>query len=75
MPQKGGAAALNGFVFQLLNSAHRALHVELTSAKFSDKELVSAMKILEPEQDGDAQYLVGNKRLVDQYKTHSWRCH
>ena len=71
MPDVGGSAALNGFLYQFLANLGHIVQLTIKNAERTGDDLRSALLILEPKSGGDAQYLVEGRRIVEQYKTRS----
>ena len=68
MTQSGGPAAINGFLYQILQHLHWLADVRL-SGTLDGQEVKDACLILEPQTGGDAQAHASGLYLVEQYKT------
>ena len=68
MTQPGGPAAINGFLYQILQHLSWMLDVRL-SGRLAGQDVKDARLILEPHIGGDAQALTSGLYLVEQYKT------
>jgi hypothetical protein len=68
MVNRGGSAAINGFLYQIIGSLHWATYISLKSRLEGD-ELVEARLILEPQKGGDIQIQGRRRRIVEQWKT------
>lgn len=67
MTQAGGPAALNGFLYQILQ--HLGWVTNLTLSKKDNTSLENFCLILEPSTGGDARIEAGEIRWVEQYKS------
>ena len=64
MTQVGGPAAINGFLYQILN------HLQwLADARLCNENGKDALLVLEPRSGGDAHLVGQGKYLAEQYKT------
>ena len=68
MTQSGGSAAINGFLYQILQHLDWLTEVRL-SGTLDGQEVKDACLILEPQAGGDAQAHTSGLYLVEQYKT------
>lgn len=68
MTQAGGPAALNGFLYQIIQHLGWLTDVTL-SGELSGEAVDNARLVLEPRAGGDARAELASKRLVEQYKT------
>jgi hypothetical protein len=68
MTQAGGPAALNGFLYQIIQHLGWLTDVTL-SGELNGEAVDNACLVLEPRTGGDARAELANKRLVEQYKT------
>jgi len=68
MPQAGGPAALNGFLYQILHHLAWLAQLHLTGT-VNGKSLAHALLVLEPRTGGDARAEGRGVFLVEQYKT------
>lgn len=68
MTQAGGPAALNGFLYQIIQHLGWITDVTL-SGTLHGEGFDNACLVLEPRAGGDARAELGNKHLVEQYKT------
>lgn len=68
-PGRGGAAAISGFVYQLLCTSTRLLEVEIAGDE-QDGEASSVIAFLEPERGGDLE-LSGSSTTCIQFKQRS----
>ncbi|HEY3129940.1 MAG TPA: hypothetical protein VGL91_10815 [Acidobacteriota bacterium] len=68
MATRGGSAAINGFLYQIIGSLHWAAYIALKS-RLEGGELVEAQLILEPHKGGDIQVQGHRRRIVEQWKT------
>lgn len=73
MPQPGGPAAINGFLFQFLQHLGRIAEVKI-SGELIDADLTGdACLILEPSNGGDARIESDGQYIVEQYKVRTGR--
>lgn len=70
MTQAGGPAAINGFLYQIIQHLGWLAEVRL-SGKLNGQEVVDAQLVLEPRNGGDARAEAAGQYLVEQYKTRS----
>ena len=68
MTQSGGSAAINGFLYQILNHLDWLVNVRLTG-KLNGQQVKDGCLILEPRAGGDAHAHASALYLVEQYKT------
>jgi hypothetical protein len=68
MTQPGGPAAINGFLYQIIQHLGWLAEVTLTG-ETGGQELGDACLVLEPRQGGDARAEATSLFLVEQYKT------
>ena len=68
MTQSGGPAAINGFLYQILQHLDWLTEVRLRGA-LDGQEVKDGCLILEPRAGGDAQAQASGLYLVEQYKT------
>ena len=68
MSQSGGAAAINGFLYQVVHHIDWLAKATLVTGNH-DHEVRNARIILEPAGGGDAAALTKDLYLVEQYKT------
>ena len=72
MTQSGGSAAINGFLYQMLNHLDWLAEVGLNGV-LDGEDLKHGRLVLEPKYGGDAQAHGSNFYLVEQYKTRAER--
>ena len=72
MTQSGGSAAINGFLFQILNHLDWLANVGLSGA-LDGEDVKDGYLVLEPQDGGDAQAHGSDLYLVEQYKTRAER--
>lgn len=70
MPQVGGPAALNGFLYQILQHLGLLAEARLSNSRDGEELSDDWSIILEPASGGDAQIHTG-EYVVEQYKTRS----
>jgi hypothetical protein len=69
MPEAGGSAAINGFLYQILANLRRISKIRLET-KLDGQEIHSPCLILEPKGGGgDNRYEGKGIRIIEQYKT------
>lgn len=68
MPQAGGPAAINGFLYQILHHLSWVSQVRL-SGSLHRQTLTEALLVLEPKTGGDARVEAQGFFVVEQYKT------
>ncbi|MBF0628726.1 MAG: HEAT repeat domain-containing protein [Magnetococcales bacterium] len=68
MSQSGGPAAINGFLYQILNHLGWLANLKL-SGTLSGQNVQDACLVLEPRHGGDARHESSDFILVEQYKT------
>lgn len=68
MTQPGGPAAINGFLYQIIQHLGRLADIAL-SGRLDRQEIEEACLVLEPRNGGDARAEATGIYLVEQYKT------
>src|SRR6266511_2743378 len=69
MPEPGGSAAINGFLYQILANLRHVSGIQLKTKRYG-QEIRSARLILEPKGGGgDTRYEGEGVRIIEQYKT------
>ncbi|WP_152535871.1 hypothetical protein [Bradyrhizobium sp. Ai1a-2] len=68
MTQAGGPAAINGFLYQMIQHLGRLADIAL-SGRLDGQEIEEACLVLEPRGGGDARAEAAGIYLVEQYKT------
>lgn len=69
MVQVGGPAAINGFLFQILNHLAWFTDIRIGGTIAGHGIEADAYVVLEPRDGGDARYEGANSYVVEQYKT------
>ena len=72
MPPTGGSAALNGFLYQIIQHLGWLSSVRLTG-KLRGDDISNARLVLEPTNGGDAHAEAPTAYIVEQYKTRETR--
>src|SRR5690606_13810892 len=68
MAQAGGPAAINGFLYQIIQHLGWLADIAL-SGRLDGQEIEEACLVLEPRSGGDARADASGTFLVEQYKT------
>lgn len=68
MTQSGGPAAINGFLYQIIQHLDWMTGLTLTGT-LAGEELIDGLLILEPRTGGDARAEAAGRYCVEQYKT------
>ncbi|MFP3982332.1 MAG: hypothetical protein ACLFV2_01390 [Desulfurivibrionaceae bacterium] len=69
MPQSGGPAAINGFLYQILNHLAWLANIQVTGSLTELDDPEDLCIILEPKDGGDARCEAAGLYLVEQYKS------
>ncbi|MCA9218355.1 MAG: hypothetical protein KDB27_35040, partial [Planctomycetales bacterium] len=67
----GGAATINGVLYQMLWALSRIGRLSAIHRRSSDSELVDVTLVLEPSDGGDQREQIGDRRVIQQLKARS----